>query len=89
MKTLAAVPFTADHPTRGSSGSVSTPKEPERAAHFTFDTKTKKPMNNKNDSLEERDHFTQLALSVYSGLKGNREGQTSGPRPQRARSERT
>jgi hypothetical protein len=25
-----------------------------------------------NDSLEQRDHFTQLALSIYSSLKGNR-----------------
>src|SRR5205823_5899930 len=29
--------------------------------------------NTMNDkSLEDRDHFTQLALSVYAGLKGNR-----------------
>jgi hypothetical protein len=28
-------------------------------------------MNNHN-SLEERDHFTQLAVSIYSSLKGNR-----------------
>ena len=36
---------------------------------ITYDLK--KPMNN-NNSLEERDHWTQLALSIYRDIKGNR-----------------